>query len=158
MPGFGERGCERAHAWASLELDGELSQLERALLAAHLGRCANCAASVAEMRAVTDALRGAPLERPSRALYAPSPVQPRRRTALAVRLAAAATLAALAAGAGVVAGSVGRDSPSQPAPSTPEIAFLPSADDELRDRRVLQRRSEAPADPMVPSIGRGEGV
>jgi predicted anti-sigma-YlaC factor YlaD len=151
----GERGCERAHAWASLELDAELSQLERALLAAHLGRCASCAASVAEMRALTNALRGEPLERPSRALFVPAAVRRPRRAALAVRLAAAAALAVTAAGLGVFAGSFGRDGPTRPAPSQPEIALLPSADD-LRDRRVLSPRSEAPADPLGPQPGRLE--
>src|ERR687896_2082611 len=112
MPRFGDRGCERAHGWASLELDGEISQLERALLAAHLGRCAACAQSVAEMRALAEVLRGAPLERPARPLYLPAPAPARRRTALAVRLAAAATLAAVAAGLGVFAGSFDRGGPA----------------------------------------------
>jgi predicted anti-sigma-YlaC factor YlaD len=155
---FAERGCERAHAWASLELDREISQLERALLAAHLGRCAACAQSVAEMRAVAEALRGAPLERPARPLYLPAPAPARRRTAVAVRLAAAATLAVVAAALGVFAGSFDRGGPSSPAPSQPEIALLPSSDDALRDRRVLRSRSEAPADPTVPQPGRLGGV
>ena len=62
MTGVFDRGCERAQAWASLELDGELSQLERALLATHLRGCAACAETVAGMRALTAALRDAPLE------------------------------------------------------------------------------------------------
>jgi anti-sigma factor RsiW len=155
---FGQRGCERAHAWASLDLDGELSQLERALLGAHLARCADCAHSVAEMRALADVLRGAPLERPARPLYAPAPVPGQRRRVMALRLAAAATLAVAAAGLGVFAGSFDRGTPAGPAPSQPEIALLPSADDDLRDRRVLRPRSEAPADPTVPQPGRLSGV
>ena len=34
--------CERAREWASLELDGELSTFERALLDAHLEGCRTC--------------------------------------------------------------------------------------------------------------------
>lgn len=151
---FGQRGCDRAQAWASLELDEELSQLERALLAAHLARCAGCARSVAEMRALAEVIRGAPLERPTRPLYAPAPLPAHRRTGMALRLAAAASLAVLATALGVFAGSFDRSEPSSPRPGEPEIALLPSNDDDLRDRRVLRPRSEAPADPTVPQPGR----
>ena len=34
--------CERAMQWISLELDGELSQLERAALGRHIDGCARC--------------------------------------------------------------------------------------------------------------------
>ncbi len=154
---FRDGGCERAQAWASLELDGEISQLERVLLGAHLRRCAPCAASVGELRALTEALRSAPLERPDRPLWAPARSDERPRRPLAARLAVAAVLAVLAAGLGVVAGSLGReDAPSAP-PSQPDLALLPSADD-LRDRRVLPPRTETPADPIVPSPGRLGGV
>ena len=130
--------CERAHAWASLELDGELSQLERALLRAHLRRCEACTASAGEMRAFTSALREAPLELPSRSLYVPGAhTTARRRHVFAARLALAATLAVLAAGLGALAGSLGEapDAPSTPSDSA--IALLPS-DDELRDVRRLR--------------------
>jgi predicted anti-sigma-YlaC factor YlaD len=35
--------CDHARARVSLALDGELSQVEQALLRAHVGRCAACA-------------------------------------------------------------------------------------------------------------------
>jgi anti-sigma factor RsiW len=47
--------------WASLRLDGELSELEGALLDAHLGRCADCSAAVAAYGATVTALRSEPL-------------------------------------------------------------------------------------------------
>jgi Putative zinc-finger len=54
--------CARARFWASLRLDGEISELESALLDAHLARCADCAAYASGSTAATVALRAAPLE------------------------------------------------------------------------------------------------
>jgi hypothetical protein len=54
--------CERVRGQVSLELDCELSQLERAMLAAHAVRCADCRAYRTEVRAFTRELRTAPLE------------------------------------------------------------------------------------------------
>ena len=45
--------CDRAREWASLRLDGELSQLEGAMLASHVDRCAECRTVVAEIEAFT---------------------------------------------------------------------------------------------------------
>ena len=140
---FGARECDRAQAWASLELDGELSQLERALLAAHIRRCESCAPRVAEVRAVTAALRRAPLERPTRTLFVP-----RRRTRVATRLALAATLAVLAAGVGGLAGSLGEEREDRPPPPQPDLALLPSAD-VLRDVEGVRRPGEQRR-PFVP--------
>jgi hypothetical protein len=53
--------CARARFWASLRVDGELSELEGALLDAHLGRCADCRAYDAGVAGSTEALRSAPL-------------------------------------------------------------------------------------------------
>ncbi|HEY3544007.1 MAG TPA: zf-HC2 domain-containing protein [Gaiellaceae bacterium] len=60
--------CERARARASMALDCELSQLERAQLRSHLDSCAECAAFLAGLREVTHELRAAPLPAPSRPL------------------------------------------------------------------------------------------
>ena len=59
--------CERSLQWISLDLDGELSQLERAALDRHLDACARCRAASDEVRSFTQLLREAPLvelERP----------------------------------------------------------------------------------------------
>jgi predicted anti-sigma-YlaC factor YlaD len=56
--------CERARTWVSLRLDGELSELEGALLDAHLGRCAECVGVAATMAAATREIRDAPLVAP----------------------------------------------------------------------------------------------
>ncbi|MFL5963180.1 MAG: zf-HC2 domain-containing protein [Gaiellaceae bacterium] len=55
--------CERPRFWTSLRLDGELSELEGALLDAHLLRCAGCRAVAESFGASTAALRSASLKR-----------------------------------------------------------------------------------------------
>jgi predicted anti-sigma-YlaC factor YlaD len=54
--------CERARQWASVDLDGELSSFERALLADHLGRCPDCRDFSATVAGFTGELRAAPHE------------------------------------------------------------------------------------------------
>jgi predicted anti-sigma-YlaC factor YlaD len=58
------RSCEQARAWASLRADDELSELESALLDAHLLRCLSCSSFAAAAEEVAAALRTARLERP----------------------------------------------------------------------------------------------
>ena len=155
---IGDHGCARARGWASLELDGELSQLESALLAAHLRLCPACSEAVAEMHAVTTLLRAAPLEQPARPVAAAPSAESRRRP-LALRLALAAALAALAAGLGVLAGSVGGDSPAPAPAGGADIVLLPTRDEELDDRRqVRPQPSEPLVQPLGPSGGRVRGV
>src|SRR5512133_1831027 len=57
--------CERARNWASLRADGELSELEGALLEAHVARCPSCAAFACGFAGVAGALRASDLERPA---------------------------------------------------------------------------------------------
>lgn len=54
--------CDRVRSQISLRLDGELSQLESRMVAAHLGRCPECSAFEAGAVLVTEHLRSAPLE------------------------------------------------------------------------------------------------
>lgn len=42
MDGLGGEACVRARMWASQRIDGELSELEGALLEAHLEGCSDC--------------------------------------------------------------------------------------------------------------------
>ncbi len=145
MTGVFDRGCERAQEWASLELDGELSQLERALLATHLRRCAGCAETVAGMRSLTVALRAAPFE-PLDAPVLVVTAETRRSRPLAVRLALAATLAVLAAGLGMFAGTLGNTSPTPTQPARPDqpIAFLP--EDAKKDVQGIRPSTRSPRD------------
>ena len=155
-PAFRAVSCERAREWASLDLDGELSELERVLLAAHESRCSVCAAAIAETRALTNALRVAPPEEPSKPLATPAR-RPRRAAALAVRLVAAAVVAALAAGLGVLVGSIAESDRPAPAPGSSDIALLPATGD-FRDRRGVHSPAERLPDERGTPTGRLSGV
>lgn len=74
----------------SLLLDGEVSELDRRLVAAHLARCADCRAFEEPLRAFTAEIHAAPFESPDRPIYV---ARPRRRVSLGtVQYSAAATL------------------------------------------------------------------
>jgi anti-sigma factor RsiW len=99
--------CERVRAQISLELDGELSELERRMVAVHVGRCTQCQAFHADLVAFTHELRSAELE----SLEQPVVVSRRRRVSLArlqVGVAAAAAVVAL----GVIGQVTGSESQS----------------------------------------------
>ena len=104
-------GCERAREWVSLELDGELSELEDALLRAHLDRCVACAAFARDARAFTRALRAAPSERPAEA---PAPPRSGGGRLRVLQLASAAAAVAAAVGLGGLAGSLSSRGAQQP--------------------------------------------
>lgn len=88
--------CERARTWAALAPDGELSELERKLLDAHVARCSACAHFALEVAAVAAELRAAALQPLPRPLTVPvwrrRPVYARFR---AVGAAAAVAVMAL---------------------------------------------------------------
>jgi anti-sigma factor RsiW len=89
--------CDRVRAQVSLELDGELSQLEQRMLPAHLERCADCARYADDVRDLTERIRTAPPALMQR------PVVVRRRRAITttriqIGVAAAFALAALGLG------------------------------------------------------------
>lgn len=121
--------CERARFWASLRFDGELSELEGALLDAHLERCAACQAVVQGFGASTIALRSAPLEQPVPVALA-LPRSPRR---LVATIAVAAVLVL-----GMIAGGLVRGQVSQEAAQAPRaVAVVASFEtpDQLRQLR-----------------------
>jgi hypothetical protein len=129
--------CERARAWASLDLDGELGDLENILLEEHLHRCHPCAAFVESIRVVASAVRSAPLELPVRPLELPV----RRRIAPVVtRLASVAAILALATGLGFLGSALSEREGAIPASTGPEIALLSpsSVDREIKNLRAKQ--------------------
>jgi anti-sigma factor RsiW len=89
--------CTRVREQVSLELDGELSQLEQRMLATHVDRCAACATYAAEVRDLTARIRSAPLHNMRRPV-----VVARHRsiatTSIQIGVAAAFALAALGLG------------------------------------------------------------
>jgi hypothetical protein len=107
------RLCSRARFWVSLRLDDQLSELESALLDAHLAGCAACRSFAADATVTTAELRAAPLAR--HASFAVS--VPRRRGArpLMVALTAALLTGAAVAG-GLVRNVLAPGSESAPAP------------------------------------------
>jgi hypothetical protein len=126
--------CERAREWASLRADCELSELESALLDAHLGRCAPCRSFAGGAEVVTAALRAARLERPAPLAL----VLPHRRPALHALQAVLAT--AFVVAAGVTAALVGVDRhPSSVSAAEPVavVAAAESPDTYRRLRRPL---------------------
>jgi predicted anti-sigma-YlaC factor YlaD len=88
--------CDRARTWAALAPDGELSELERKLLDAHVQRCPACAHFALDVAAIAAELRAAgpePLARPlSIPIWRRRPVYARVR---AVGAAAAVAVMAL---------------------------------------------------------------
>jgi anti-sigma factor RsiW len=100
-------GCDRAREWTSLALDGELSELEDALLEQHLGRCSACAEYADTVRAATGELRAAP----------PLPAAVEVAVPRVKRGVVRRTLVPVAAVLAVVAGTLGTTSVAQ-APSS----------------------------------------
>jgi hypothetical protein len=104
---FHTSGCERARAWAALQPDGELSELERRLLAVHVARCTACASFAAGVEALVEEVRAAPLEPVPAGARA---VAWRHRTIVpATRAAGRIASVAAAAAAGIIAFSLGAE-------------------------------------------------
>ena len=88
--------CDRVREQISLRLDGELSQLESRMLAAHLRRCPTCREYEADVVRFTDEIRSAPLERMERPIVIR---RLRRVSALRLQAGVAAALAVAVLGA-----------------------------------------------------------
>jgi hypothetical protein len=137
--------CERARLWASLRVDGELSELEGALLGAHLERCADCRTFARGVDTVARGLRVAALERPApRAL----PV-PRHHSKARLLQLAAATAAIVAAGAAAALTGSGNSPPT----AVKQVAMVAAADspDRLRELRrpALVHQGRPPVQPQT---------
>ena len=142
--------CDRARAWASLRLDGEISELEVALLEAHLRRCAECSEYEETMRGAVLALRTQPLERLDHSVV----VTGRRR--IAVRPAAVARVAAVVAavvGVSAVLSMQSAKGPTSPVAKTPVVAVDDNDLQQLRALRVLQLGGRPPRGSGVGTFG-----
>lgn len=143
-----DANCGRARAWVSHDVDGELSQLERVFLAAHLRRCDECARFAADVRAFTGLVRSAPLEQTEREFA--FPVRRRPSTRVVGRVALASALVALAGGLGVLAGSGGGGPAGPESPPVGDVALIVprSVDREIKDLRRVEL--EQPRERVTP--------
>jgi predicted anti-sigma-YlaC factor YlaD len=131
-----------------LELDGELSGFERALLEAHVAGCPSCSEFRSEIGGLTGALRVAPHERFEGIVIGRIRRRARMRLAPAVAAMAVAAvgLGSILASSSLRSGSVGR-LPLQSIDVTPGAASAAVAPDtmDLRTSRALERARERPA-------------
>ena len=125
------RRCDRAREYASLRLDGELSDFERALLDSHLDRCPSCRAFADDLVGVSDLLRAAPLERPSIAV-----TLPRRRFVplRGIQVGAAAAAVVSVVGIGALFGLL-QSSATTPAREVAKLRTMAAEEREFRDLR-----------------------
>jgi predicted anti-sigma-YlaC factor YlaD len=139
--------CDRTREWAALELDGELSEFERALMRAHLDRCDDCREFAGDVSAVATHLRSAPLE----ALARPVTLPARRRVASFrhVQVAAAAAVVLVAAGLGGLYGSVRTEERGLSAASAHPTSLAAVSEDRL----VRAVRLAYLKPPALPSLG-----
>jgi anti-sigma factor RsiW len=140
----GSGRCERAREYASLALDGELSQFEHALLRAHLEQCAGCRTYNGGLVATTERLRNAPLERLERPITLPS----RQRVSFrSVQAGLAAALVVTAIGLGGLLSSLGSSD------GVPTRAQVTNVGDDQREMRDLNRIRLQESASNVPTSG-----
>lgn len=124
--------CARARFWASLRIDGELSELEGALLDAHLAGCAACREVAQGFGSATTALRAAPLARVA-PVAVDVPRSPRSPHRLLATVAVAVVLVAGMVAGGLVRGQVSHS--SAPAPRAAAVIASFETPDQLRRLR-----------------------
>ena len=143
--------CDRVRELVSASLDGELSELEGALLEKHLETCGSCMAFDGRLTATALSLRTAPPEPPRIRFQIPK----RTRVSFPAsrRVAVAAIAAALALGS--LVGSMLHRPAANPAPEGPQISFLTRDVSQLRQiPRGTHIAPPAPArDPGEPPEG-----
>jgi predicted anti-sigma-YlaC factor YlaD len=138
--------CERVRGQISVGLDGELSQLERVMIASHLERCAPCGAYEGEVRSFTHALRAAPLEPMARSVV----IHRRRRhvgARVQVAAAAAVALAALVGAGGMLhVQQLDIESPTFIPEGATKINYMSPA--EVRREQAILARAPRPGHPV----------
>jgi predicted anti-sigma-YlaC factor YlaD len=135
--------CDRARAWATADVDGELSSFESVLLNAHLADCASCRRFHASVANVTDLLRTAPLETLERTIDIG---RVRRRTRLSLRIApAVAAMAVTVVGLGSILASSSLKAPSSRISAPSEFAGIDTMNLATASARAA---TKAPAGPV----------
>jgi predicted anti-sigma-YlaC factor YlaD len=139
--------CAGIRELLSLELDGELSQLEFARLESHLAHCARCSAVKADYAGLTLALRAIPLE----PLERPISVPHRARWSLRpLQVGAAVAAVTAAAGLAGLVGTVHSRVPHQPR----FVSGSNGAAETLDELRTLRRPELIPQVPFGRAGGR----
>jgi predicted anti-sigma-YlaC factor YlaD len=142
--------CERIRAQVSVELDGELSELERRMLEAHLVRCPDCRTYAADVAAFTHELRMAPLED----LEHPIVIRrPRRVTRARAQVGLAAAAAVVVLGFALQLGVPGADESAASSARTPTrfdttSQTLREMRQIIADGRAFDRHKQRSAIPM----------
>jgi len=139
--------CDRARQWASLRVDGELSELEALMLERHVAGCASCREWQERVEGAAMLIRAVPLETPARRVKLER--REGRGFLLRHRLALAAVVAAAALG-GLLGAMLDRPEGSAPSPS-PELSFLPPKSAEQPPARLppVPRRPDLPGEGAV---------
>jgi Putative zinc-finger len=145
--------CERARSWAALAPDGELSELERKLLDAHIVRCSPCAHFALQVAEIAAELRRAALQ----PLPQPVTVPIWRRRPVYARLRAVGAAAAVAVMALGVASRAPLSASERNTIELPQVTNFanaaPEREVELIARRVENRELSATRyRPKKPSI------
>lgn len=125
--------CTRARFWASLRVDGELSELEGALLDAHLARCADCREFQAAATGSATLLRTAPLESAAQVTL---PARRGSRSGAVLAAAGAAALVGAAILAGLVHGVGGQGGTPSAARAVAVVGSVETPDQLRRLRRT----------------------
>ena len=140
--------CDRVRSQVSLELDGELSELERLMVARHLERCADCCSFRDRAAEIVHEMRSAPFEGFERRVVLPRIHRGRLRAARDVTVRASAMAAGLLMVLGLGLGERGvLNSGGQS--NQARAAYLDSPNTEaklireLRDYRIAQSHSDA---------------
>jgi predicted anti-sigma-YlaC factor YlaD len=139
-----QRRCERARQWSSLRLDGELSELEEALLDRHLESCSDCLSFDGRLRSAARSLRETPPEPPLVPFRIPT--RPRRRVTVPTGRRAAVVAIAAALALGSLVGSQLNRPASSPGTDEPQFSQLTRSDmNQLR--QIPRGRHIAPPAP-----------
>jgi anti-sigma factor RsiW len=138
--------CDRVRSQVSLELDGELSELERMMVARHLERCADCQAFRDRAVEITSTMRTAPLERFERGVVLPRLRRGRLLVARDLAVRATATAAGIAIVLGLGLGERGVFDGGRSTPVRSAYLDSPNAEAqiirELRDYQIARSQSD----------------
>jgi len=146
--------CERARQWTSLDVDGELSTFEGALLEAHLVGCGDCRDFRSAVAHSASTLRSAPLE----PFTVTVPTRFRRRISRSLAPAVAA-LAVVSVGLGSIVASshLGSGLAHRSAPPATEIDLVGATFDTVNAQSLRAAQRLPLPDPRRSSARAGGG-